>query len=105
GNQIEGVLTAGQKVVVIEDLIITGKSSMEDIEAIRNAGGDILGLVSVFTYQFNIAKDLFEKENIPTYSLSNYSALIEIALQKNIISENEMALLQDWRENPSEWGR
>ena len=105
GNQIEGVLTEGQKVVVIEDLISTGKSSMEAIEAIKNAGGEVLGLVSVFTYQFNIAKELFEKENIPTYSLSNYSALIEIALQKNIISENEMALLQDWRENPSEWGK
>jgi orotate phosphoribosyltransferase len=105
GNQIEGVLEKGQKVVVIEDLISTGKSSMEAIEAIRNAGGEVLGLVSVFTYQFNIAKELFEKENVPTYSLSNYSSLIEIALQKKLIQENEIELLKEWRENPSVWGR
>ncbi len=105
GNQIEGVLTAGQKVVVIEDLISTGKSSMEAIEAIRNAGGEVLGLVSVFTYEFDVAKQLFEKENVPTFSLSNYSSLIEIALQKNLIAESEMALLHAWRENPSVWGK
>jgi orotate phosphoribosyltransferase len=105
GNQIEGVLNAGQKVVVIEDLISTGKSSLEAVKAIQEAQGEVVGLCSVFTYEFPISQQIFAAENIKTISLSNYSSLIDIALEKNIISEEEVTLLKSWRENPSEWGK
>ncbi len=105
GNQIEGVLNAGQKVVVIEDLISTGKSSLEAVKAIQEAQGEVVGLCSVFTYEFPISQQIFAAENIKTLSLSNYSSLIDIALEKNIISEEEVTLLKSWRENPSEWGK
>ncbi len=105
GNQIEGVLHAGQKVVVIEDLISTGKSSLEAVKAIQEAQGEVVGLCSVFTYEFPIAQQIFSAENIKTLSLSNYSSLIDIALEKKIISDDEVTLLKSWRENPSEWGK
>ncbi len=105
GNQIEGVLNAGQKVVVIEDLISTGKSSLEAVKAIQEAQGEVIGLCSVFTYEFPISQKIFEAENIKTLSLSNYSSLIDIALEKKIISDEEVTLLKSWRENPSEWGK
>jgi orotate phosphoribosyltransferase len=105
GNQIEGVLHAGQKVVVIEDLISTGKSSLEAVKAIQEAQGEVIGLCSVFTYEFPIAQQIFSAENIKTLSLSNYSSLIDIALEKKIISDDEVTLLKSWRENPSEWGK
>ncbi len=104
GNQIEGVLETGKKVIVIEDLISTGKSSMEAIEAIRNAGGNVVGMCSVFTYGFDIAKNLFEKENVTIVSLSNYNALLELAIEKKLITAEELRSLQDWRSNPSTWG-
>ena len=105
GNQIEGVLHAGQKVVVIEDLISTGKSSLEAVKAIQEAQGEVVGLCSVFTYEFPIAQQIFSAENIKTLSMSNYSSLIDIALEKKIISDDEVTLLKSWRENPSEWGK
>jgi orotate phosphoribosyltransferase len=105
GNQIEGVLNAGQKVVVIEDLISTGKSSLEAVKAIQEAQGEVIGLCSVFTYEFPISQQIFEAENIRTLSLSNYSSLTDVALEKKIISEEEVTLLKSWRENPSEWGK
>jgi len=105
GNQIEGVLHAGQKVVVIEDLISTGKSSLEAVKAIQETQGEVVGLCSVFTYEFPIAQQIFSAENIQTLSLSNYSSLIDIALEKKIISDDEVTLLKSWRENPSEWGK
>ena len=105
GNQIEGVLHAGQKVVVIEDLISTGKSSLEAVKAIQEAQGEVVGLCSVFTYEFPIAQQIFSAENIKILSLSNYSSLIDIALEKKIISDDEVTLLKSWRENPSEWGK
>jgi len=105
GNQIEGVLNADQKVVVIEDLISTGKSSLEAVKAIQEAQGEVIGLCSVFTYEFPISQQIFEAENIRTLSLSNYSSLTDIALEKKIISEEEVTLLKSWRENPSEWGK
>jgi len=105
GNQIEGVLQAGQKVVVIEDLISTGKSSMEAVQAIQASGGQVVGLSSVFTYGFPVAEQLFSEAGIKTLSLSNYNALLEIALQKQVISDADLSLLKQWRENPSTWGR
>ena len=105
GNQIEGHLEEGKKVLVIEDLISTGKSSMEAIVALREAGAKIEGLCSVFTYGFNVSKELFEKENIPVNSLSNYNALLESALEQKVIQASDMEVLQTWRENPSAWGK
>ena len=105
GNQIEGNLVSGQKVVVIEDLISTGKSSMEAVKALQDAGGEVIGLASVFTYGFLIAENLFANEHIPTISLSNYSALLELSLSKNTINEEQLQMLQQWRENPSAWGK
>jgi len=104
GNQIEGHLEEGKKVLVIEDLISTGKSSMEAIVALKNAGAQIEGLCSVFNYGFDISKELFEKENIPVGSLSNYNALLEVALEQKVIEPSDMEILQTWRENPSTWG-
>jgi orotate phosphoribosyltransferase len=105
GNQIEGVLEAGQKVVVIEDLISTGKSSMEAVDAIKAAGGEVIGLCSVFTYGFDIAVKLFNDANIKTLSLSNYNALLELSLDKKTISSEELEQLKTWRENPAAWGK
>ncbi len=105
GNQIEGVLEAGKKVVVIEDLISTGKSSMEAVEAIKAAGGEVIGLCSVFNYGFDIAADLFSTSGIKTLSLSNYNALLELSLDKQTISLEELEQLKKWRENPSTWGK
>lgn len=105
GNQIEGVLEMGKKVVVIEDLISTGKSSMEAVHALQVAGATVIGLTSVFTYEFPLASKVFKEAGIKTLSLSNYNALIEVALQKNLIQSSELELLQSWRENPSEWGK
>ncbi len=104
GNQIEGHLEAGKRVLVIEDLISTGKSSMEAIVALRDAGAKIEGLCSVFTYGFDIAAKLFEKEQIPTRSLSNYNALLEVALAQHLIQAEDMEILQTWREQPETWG-
>ncbi len=105
GNQIEGVLNPGQRVVVVEDLISTGKSSMEAIEAIISAGGIIEGLCSVFTYEFAIASDLFLNRGIKTTSLSNYSSLLNVAVQKGLISSDELETLANWRDQPSHWGK
>ncbi|MBL7755239.1 MAG: orotate phosphoribosyltransferase [Chitinophagaceae bacterium] len=104
GNQIEGDLHPGQQVVVVEDLISTGKSSMQAIHALREAGAQIAGLVSVFNYGFQEAQQLFEKEAVRTLSLSNYNALLDLALQKGMIQDSELNLLETWRENPAAWG-
>lgn len=105
GNQIEGVLQQAQKVVVIEDLVSTGKSSLEAVKAIQSAGGHVIGLCSVFNYGFDVAKDLFAAEQIPTLSLSNYDALIEFAKERGRFKEDELETLKRWREAPGEWGR
>jgi orotate phosphoribosyltransferase len=105
GNQIEGVLEAGKKVVVIEDLISTGMSSMQAVDALQMAGAEVIGICSVFNYGFDVAKNLFESKHIRMLSLSNYNALLELALEKNIIKEGDVSLLKEWRANPSQWGK
>lgn len=105
GNQIEGALEAGKKVVVIEDLISTGMSSMQAVEALQLAGAEVIGICSVFNYGFEIAKTLFESKKIKMISLSNYDALVELAFEKNLILEKDRISLQQWRTNPSEWGK
>ncbi|RAV19830.1 orotate phosphoribosyltransferase [Paenibacillus contaminans] len=104
-NQIEGVLKPGQKVVLIEDLISTGGSSLKAALAVREAGGDVQRVLAIFTYQFKQAADAFAAENIPLDTLSNYSALLEVAADIGKIDAGQVALLQTWRENPQEYGK
>lgn len=103
-NMIEGEVKEGQRVVVVEDLVSTGKSSLKAVEALRAAGCEVVGMVSVFTYGFNAADENFKKANCRLVSLSNYSFLIEQALASGFISEKDVEQLQAWRENPEAWG-
>jgi len=105
GSLIEGELLTGKRVVVIEDLISTGKSSLQAVEALRSAGYDVAGLAAIFTYGFDIAADNFKQANCPFFTLSNYNALIKYAAENQYISENDIQILKNWRENPSEWGQ
>lgn len=105
GNQIEGQITANAKVVVVEDLISTGKSSLQVCEVIRQSGMQVMGMVSLFTYGFQKAADDFEAAGIPYYALSNYEALTQIALKKGLISKNQLNSLLNWRHNPENWGK
>ena len=103
GNQIEGAMEPGQKVVVVEDLISTGKSSIAAINALKAAGAEVIGLVALFTYGFDAATTAFEEAGVPFFTISNYNALVEVGLKQGIISENQVDALGDWRANPSEW--
>jgi orotate phosphoribosyltransferase len=101
-NQIEGQLEAGKNVVVIEDLISTGKSSLQAVEALKANGANVLGMAAIFTYEFQISADNFKKADIELTTLSNYSALLDAAVQQNYISNSDLETLKKWRENPSE---
>ena len=103
GNQIEGHYQVGQKVVVIEDLISTGKSSLQVVEVLRNAGLEVIAMVSIFNYGFNIAEEAFAAAKLSYVSLSNYAALISIAFEKKLVSAETEQLLLEWRKNPAEW--
>ena len=105
GSQIEGVLAPGKKVVVIEDLISTGMSSLAAVKALRDAGAQVLGMVAIFTYGFDLAAQRFEEDKVRLDTLSNYSALVDVASETGYISSAAKALLHEWRENPSEWGK
>jgi len=105
GNQIEGAYTPAQKVLVIEDLISTGKSSLQVCEVLRQAGVEVIGMVSIFNYGFPEATAAFEKAGIPFVSLTNYSVLVQLAQEKNRLSPEQVKDLLNWRNNPSEWGR
>lgn len=105
GNQIEGYYEKGLKTVVIEDLISTGKSSLQSCEVVRNAGLEVIGMVSIFTYGFEHAEKACADAQVPTVSLTNYQSMIELALEKGIIASSDENTLLNWRENPSEWGR
>jgi orotate phosphoribosyltransferase len=102
-NQIEGYIESGQSVVVIEDLISTGKSSLNAVKALKEAGINVKGMVAIFSYGFDVAIKNFEKENLQLNTLSNYESLLEEALDTNYISEKELQTLSDWNSNPSEW--
>lgn len=104
-NQIEGRLTEGQKVVCIEDLISTGGSVIDAASAVQQAGGMVLGCAAIFSYQLDAAMDNFQKADLPIHTLSNYSALIKAAAEKGIIKSEDKMLLNEWRDNPAEWGR
>ena len=103
GNQIEGFYERGQKVVVIEDLVSTGKSSLQVMDVLKEAGLEIAGMVSIFTYGFSIASELFSKAGLSFYSLTNYQSLIELATEKGTVSSSQQEILLKWRDNPAEW--
>ncbi|MEO5998531.1 MAG: orotate phosphoribosyltransferase [Chitinophagaceae bacterium] len=103
GNQIEGFYEKGQKTIVIEDLVSTGTSSLQVVEVLRNAGLDVIGMVSIFTYGFEEAVINFKKAGLPLKSLTNYPALIKLAIEKSIVSQEQESILLKWRQNPSEW--
>jgi orotate phosphoribosyltransferase len=103
GNLIEGKITAGQKVVVIEDLISTGGSSLKAVEALKDAGFTVLGMVAIFTYGFKIAEDNFRNAGVELISLSNYEALIEEAVKTNYVKESDLESLKVWRKDPAAW--
>lgn len=102
-NQIEGYFEEGQSVILIEDLISSGKSSLEAVSALRKAGMNVKGLVSIFSYGFEKAKQNFENANSEYISLCDYENLLPQALKTNYITESELPLLQEWRKDPSVW--
>jgi orotate phosphoribosyltransferase len=105
GNQIEGYFEKGQKVVVIEDLISTGGSSLNAVKALKEAGCDVLGMVAIFTYGFGKASESFAAENTELHTLTNYNALIESALLSGYIGREEIDTLKNWRSDPTTWGK
>ena len=104
-NLIEGDLRPNQKVVVVEDLISTGSSSLKAVEAIRRDGCEVLGMVAIFSYQFPIAAQKFEEANVSLFTLSNYEAVLEEAVETDFIHPREIETLKEWRKNPAEWGK
>lgn len=105
GSLIEGDPMPGKRVVVIEDLISTGKSSLQAVEALRDADYDVAGLAAIFSYGFDVATENFNAAKCPFVTLSNYTALIKYAEQNQYITSDDVDMLKQWRENPSEWGR
>ena len=103
GNQIEGHFEKGQKVVLIEDLISTGGSSIKAIDALKSAGLDVKGLIATFTYGFKVADDNFKKVNCPYITLTSYDFLVEEALKKSYITENDLKSLREWKDQPENW--
>ncbi len=103
GNQIEGSYEAGQKVVVIEDLISTGKSSLEVVEVLRKAGVEVIGMVSIFNYGFDMARNAFQTAGVDYRSLTNYQTLIQLAVEKQIVEAAEQEVLLKWSQDPAHW--
>ncbi|MBK6935838.1 MAG: orotate phosphoribosyltransferase [Chitinophagaceae bacterium] len=102
-NQVEGNFEKGQKVVVVEDLVSTGKSSLQVVDVLKELGLDVIGMVSIFTYGFPVATETFKKASLEYYSLTDYPALIELAIQKGIVQPAQLDVLMKWRENPAGW--
>lgn len=103
-NVIEGVYSSGQSVVVVEDLISTGKSSLYAVNSIREAGCIVKGMVAIFSYNFKVADDSFKSQKCNVITLSNYDILIELAVETGYITKKDLKSLQEWRENPEKWG-
>ncbi len=103
GNQIEGAFTPGQKVLVIEDLISTGKSSLQVVDVLRQAGAEVVGMVSIFNYGFAVAEKAFSDANVSFRSLTNYPNLISLAVEKGQVSGDTEQLLLDWSSDPANW--
>ena len=105
GNQIEGELAAGTKVVVAEDLISTGGSSLKAVEALRQAGVEVLGMVASHTYGFAVAEEAFKEAGVTLYTLTDYEHVISEAAETGYVTEADLELLREWRKNPAEWGK
>ncbi|MFN8345128.1 MAG: orotate phosphoribosyltransferase [Spirosomataceae bacterium] len=104
GNQIEGRILSGQKVVVIEDLISTGGSSLKVVDVLRDMGAEVLGMAAIFTYGFSLADENFKQKNVPLVCLSDYQCMIVEALKLDYVTEDQLATLSQWREDPANWG-
>ncbi|MDD2964031.1 MAG: orotate phosphoribosyltransferase [Bacteroidales bacterium] len=105
GNLIEGVVEPGQTAVVIEDLISTGGSSLKAVEALREAGVVVKGMMAIFTYGFQVAEDQFKEAKVPLVTLSDYETLVQLAAEENYITAGDIDSLSQWRKNPGEWGK
>lgn len=105
GNQIEGLIAKGQKVVVIEDLISTGGSSLKAVETLEEAGAEVLGIAAIFTYGLDKGKKLLAESNTKLITLTNYDELIEVALNKDYVTAEDMATLKEWKKSPENWGK
>lgn len=103
-NKVEGKVEPGQKVMVIEDLVSTGKSSLDAVEALRAMNTEVIGMGAIFTYGFEVAQTNFTEANCKLFTLSNYDALIKQAVQMDYVNEKDLASLQEWRQNPQNWG-
>ena len=104
GNQIEGFYEKGQKTVVIEDLVSTGKSSLQVVDVLKGAGVEVIGMVSIFTYGFPVATEAFEKASLSYQPLTDYPSLISLALEKGLIIPEQEEILLKWRDDPAGWG-
>ena len=102
-NQIEGEVSKGKKIIVIEDLISTGKSSLNAVKALREADLDVLGMIAIFTYDFEISKNNFLKDSVKLNTLSNYSELLKKAVEINYVSEKDIETLEKWNKSPESW--
>lgn len=103
GNQVEGYFEKGQRTVVIEDLVSTGKSSLQVVDTLRQSGMEVLGMVSIFTYGFPQAVKAFEEASVKYHSLTNYPTLIRLAIEKGILTEEQESILLKWKDDPSSW--
>ena len=103
GNQVEGAYTKGQQVVVIEDLVSTGKSSLQVVDVLRNLGLNVIGLVSIFNYGFPVAAESISQYNVPYFTLTEYSTLIGLAVEKGLINKDDEGILLKWQEDPANW--
>jgi len=103
-NQVEGFLQRGQNVVVVEDLISTGNSSLQAVDALRQAGANVKGMVAIFTYGFAVAEENFKHANVDLHTLSNYQHLLDFAVAKKYITESEQITLKEWNTAPESWG-
>lgn len=102
-NLIEGDIKPGQKVVIVEDLVSTGKSSLKAAQAVKDAGGEVVGMVAIFSYEFPVAEQAFNAAGVKLLTISNYSAMIQAAVKANYIRESDIETLQQWREDPEHW--
>ena len=105
GSQIEGILEKGAKVVIVEDLISTGMSSLAAKDALVNAGADVMGMVAIFSYNFPKARKAFEDANVELTTLSNYDTLIQVAAETGYVKDSDIEVLKEWRFSPSTWGK
>ena len=103
GNQIEGFYEKGQKTVVIEDLVSTGKSSLQVVDVLKEQGLDVIGMVSIFTYGFPAATEAFSNASLTYHSLTDYPTLIELAVEKGVVSAGQQEILLKWRDDPAGW--